>query len=360
MIKIAIIKPNHFDPHKLVKNDVKMSQFEQELKEYVQIVEINPKDFMQTILINLALKEKEHGDTEILWEKTNLLYQMCFNYETSGKNMEKDLNLIASFLSLNHTVINGTAVIFCDKINNNSVTEEHANVDFNEMMNLFHFYFFHQGLIITTDNKMIPVNYDNENHLNYQNHDVSQMALIADSKDNIGTDGHMLDFNFEIMVRKVQHDHLPVNKYLTKLTGLTVKGDALVKQKIGKDRYDNLDQSLMKKLLKLSEFDVNTRLIKESEVKEEKNKNLLPIIKNRYYILNQRLQKFQYQCAECKNNLVGHFYICGGCQRLKYCSQNCQKKHWDQHREECKKSQECFNCKVLKMIEKQTEEEKKK
>jgi hypothetical protein len=360
MIKVAIIKPNHFNPNKFVQNDVSLNQFEQELKEYVKIVEIHPQDFMQTILVSIGLDEKEHGDTEILWEEPDIIYQMCFNYEKSGKNMEKEINLIASFLSLAHTVINGTVVVFCDKVNDQFVTEEHGNMEIAIMLQLFREYFYHQGLIVTTNNKIVPVEFDNESLLKCQDVIIRHLPLITESEKNIGTDGNMLDFNFEIIVRNNQHDNLPVNKFLSKLTGLNVKGDCLLKQKISKDRYGNLEPSLFKKILKLSEFDVKTRLIKKEEVKEEKTKNLLPIIKNRYYLIKNRLAKFKCQCAECEKDISKHYFLCGGCHRLKYCDQNCQKKNWEKHAEECKKSQECFNCKVIEMFNKKLKEEEEK
>lgn len=358
MIKIAIIKPNHFNPEKFVQNDVPRQKLLEELKQIINVVEINPQDFISTILVSLELNEKEHGDTEILWEKKDLIYQMCFSYEKSGKPEQKDFNLMASFLSITHTIINGTAIFFCDKVNEEFVTREHENMDVDAVLKLFQNYFYHQGLIVTTENKIIPVIYDNENHLKYQDPEIGKLKLITENDQNVGTDGNILDFNFEVMIRNQNHDQLPVNKLLTKLVGLTVKGDGLIKQKVGTDRYDDLDVSLFKKLIKLSEFDVKTRLVKEAEVKEEKTKDAhhLLIIKNRYYVLKNRLIKFKFQCAECQKPLQNHFFICGGCKRLKYCNQDCQKKNWKNHQEECKKSQECFNCRVVKLLNAKSKE----
>ncbi|KAJ7232184.1 hypothetical protein B0H12DRAFT_203108 [Mycena haematopus] len=45
--------------------------------------------------------------------------------------------------------------------------------------------------------------------------------------------------------------------------------------------------------------------------------------------------------SECTNKeeRVGQWQKCAGCKQEWYCSRNCQKAHWPDHKESCKKAQ---------------------
>src|SRR5260221_10863486 len=42
-------------------------------------------------------------------------------------------------------------------------------------------------------------------------------------------------------------------------------------------------------------------------------------------------------CFICANSSTTHtLFYCSGCRNVRYCSKECQKKHWPEHKEECK------------------------
>jgi hypothetical protein len=50
----------------------------------------------------------------------------------------------------------------------------------------------------------------------------------------------------------------------------------------------------------------------------------------------KRINKFHH-CNNCstKETVSGEFNICSVCKLVRYCSRNCQKKHWDEHKTLC-------------------------
>ncbi len=42
----------------------------------------------------------------------------------------------------------------------------------------------------------------------------------------------------------------------------------------------------------------------------------------------------RFQCAVCK--IHGATKKCGRCKKIRYCSKECQKKHWTEHKKTCK------------------------
>jgi hypothetical protein len=55
---------------------------------------------------------------------------------------------------------------------------------------------------------------------------------------------------------------------------------------------------------------------------------------NRYYLLRERIEGMRAVC-ECCNKIPVKPVWCGGCYRMRYCNEHCQKENWDSHKLDC-------------------------
>lgn len=83
---------------------------------------------------------------------------------------------------------------------------------------------------------------------------------------------------------------------------------------------------------------------KDWETHKEKCKEYVKLIKN-----NIRPEEAKYICANCLKHSAKEYKCCTECKRVYYCSQECQKKDWETHKEKCKlyvgkELRTCVNC----------------
>jgi hypothetical protein len=55
---------------------------------------------------------------------------------------------------------------------------------------------------------------------------------------------------------------------------------------------------------------------------------------NRYYLLRQRIEGMRAVC-ECCNKVPTKPVWCGGCHRMRYCNEVCQRENWKSHQPDC-------------------------
>lgn len=337
--EIAIINPNNVtftnDEILSINNDILKNRIEQ----YIEFRTVTPDTMMIEIVDTIKLNTSQMGSTTLCKEDENYVYQLCHldppeNNDTNNNinNNNNNINNVASHLAMgNNTNIYGSCVMICSKIKDTGLCETHT-ISMDDIVNILYHKLTHKCVKINCDNSVEEIVFIND--------PIENMNINANVNQNFQwMELPLIKFNLIVFIQTNPLQDT-INKKATKLVGThKIHGDILVAAKSSEDEYIDMDIQLFEKLLILSSGPLIKRVLTDDEKKDGERIDGLPIVQNKYHILNERLKKHIYCCDFCNepynNDTQKNSCICTGCYRVVYHDKNCQKNDWLNHKVEC-------------------------
>lgn len=311
---VAIIQPNKVEAGDNCLNS---------LESCTTLVETDPEHMMETVVDSIGATPELIADTCMCYEDYNYRYQLCHvsMKDNGGKDNEDELNCTASYLCYGRVCVYGTAVLLRSKIQDSMICTP-CSTTFNDITDVLKTKFVHTGVRVAEDGT------------------VTEYTFKADPLEGREHDGWrwmeapLCRFNC-IVIFQTNPENAKVNKKITKFVGRTrLYGDVLVVTKTTENEYSNCDKMLFNKLLEVSGGSMSSRTLLKDEIDEDRKIDGLPVIVNRHRILENRYNNLKQTCHGCETS-VTEKQICSGCYRVTYCSTECQKQDWKEHKIDC-------------------------
>jgi hypothetical protein len=332
---IAIISNNNID---LENSKLSRDELKNLIAPHIHLQETSLEKMMQLIVNVINLTPDILGSTDICYQDDKLVYQLCHYEPEKDKITDTDLiNKISTHLVITKPNVYNNTVLICSKINPETNTCEPQSISsLDEISDLLYKRLVHTGVIIKTSGE-----YEIKEFCN------SPIELLDNLDDYSYIELNIISFNLLFIIKKTNKDNNDINKKATRLLGnKKVNGDVLITMQLDNNNrdYGSLDINIIKKLLKLSSNKLDSRKLKDYEESEEQINNL-PVVKNPYTILRDRLKNYKKVCNYCNEQVnVGEYLTCSGCYRAIYHKDlECNKLDWDKHKLECLNKVEPIN-----------------
>jgi hypothetical protein len=324
---IAIIKPNKFKFSQDDLESLTVDKILDDIQNHIDIVSLSSADFMEKIVTTIGLKPELMGDTNICYEDNKYIYQISHLDLKKNNLLENDnINGIASYLPIDDINVHGNAIFLCSEITDNHTCITN-NVNLNIIAEILYNKIVKTGIKISTDGNITEFKYSNDPIEN----------MNQDEKNNLRwLECNILKFNLILFVQKNPNPNT-INKKGTKLFGThRVYGNVYVVEKVTDNKFSSLQKTTFTKLLEICNGPLNSRDLIENENKDGQKINNLPIVYNRYCLLNDRYKNRLNKCNNCSKELNNDdFFKCAGCYRINYDSKECQKEDWTYHKPNC-------------------------
>lgn len=304
---------------KISKNAFNCIDFEKgDWKEYVELITASDNDeLMKIIVTTIAQTPDDIGDTAIILETYDNIYQMCYlDKEKNNKSVnENDINGVASNLILNKNKVYGDVVLIKTRLNEHYMTEaDHLDID--EVNYLLDCRINNMGLLIRVDGTVDEFRFNNsplENRMDGDNWRMMEMDLFK--------------FRFNLYFQKNPSENI-INKIVTRFVGdRIIHGDCLIIIKATENDYGFIDKELFSKIDTVCwDYIINRRIAQEPESKVD---GQIPVIDNGYTVVRKRYNKYKDKYNE------NYIYVCKGCYREKYIDKITQKIDWKYHKSDC-------------------------
>jgi len=238
-----------------------------------------------------------------------------------GKNEDINLNNLACYLTMDKSKIYGECVIMCSKITEN-YTCTPDTIDINTIAKIIQYNIIHKGIKLKVNGL------------------IEEFTFFDDPMENENTNYQWMElplFKFNIIIFLQVNPQKIINKKATRLLGKhIVEGDIIIVIKSTEDCFINFTKNIYNKIIKCCEGTLESRYLTEEEQKDGEKKDGLPIIMNKYCILDNRYNSITIVCNYCNKKMD---YIdnnlCCGCYRVRYCNTTCQKNDWYVHKNKC-------------------------
>jgi hypothetical protein len=309
MFQIILIKPNDFDlddipyktiPNKVYKNITRNDFFQiksnyvdipkmkEKIASYIEIISVDKDSFMEKSVEKINLDNKHYGDVRDCYEDPNNIYQVMFRLISQYDNRTNlKNNVLASLITNEKELIYGNVILF--KTNLPKENYEMSNIDTveNDIINLIMNNLYHTGVYIDNDNTIQQIFFNNSleivdpTHKFNKRNDIEQLM----KNENYGLK------NNEILKYKIQfifdtNSCENINEPLSRIICAPIRGKGIMISPCENDNsFYDLGKDEIVDLLKISP---DYKLSKE-EYSDIKNDNGYKIIKNKYRIVNFRL-----------------------------------------------------------------------
>ena len=327
---IILIKPNEFKFDKNI-DSLEDDYLYNKIKDFVEFHELSLDSMMEFIIDKINLTTEIMGSTSMCFENNEYVYQLCHLNRKDVDNNEQldDYNGLGSTLVMgNSEEVCGNCVLICSKVGNNNLCTTYS-LDKSRLLYILKKKLIHTGIEVETDGSINKFTYFDNPLENVDGDEIENKRYI---------ELPFLNFNLILILEKLPKDDT-INKKATKLFGNSiVNGKVILVSKSSEDEFLDIDEELFEKMLKASEGDIKKRELSEEEKKDgEQNEDNLPIVMNRYCILENRLKNYESKCFNCNNNIDENslIMVCTGCYRVKYDSKECQKENWKNHKNDC-------------------------
>lgn len=326
-MQIIHIKPNQFmfDRIKYFENK---KLLEQDIMEFVEVLEIDDNELMYNIVTILDIKsDKTLGNTSICHETSKNIFELCY---VGVENMENqqleqsdikddDKNNLASFLCGENVSKHG--IFFSSQINEEFYCEK-ASVTLSEFIDILYSKFVHTGIVISDDkyNLFTYFEHPTEYYRITNQEDFNKYELL-------NTD--MFGFGLTALIEK---ETTNINRTATRFFGRKIYGTVLLIAKTDNAYYD-LSLNVFTKLNYLSYQSLDKRnvSIKDDEIKDGELQKVI----NRWILLDEHYKNYKPECTNCHKEMVGSVLLCSGCYRVRYDCVLCQRDDWRRHKDEC-------------------------
>ena len=310
------------------------------LLKYCQIVKTTNDEIMYLLYDLLQLNEDTVGDSDIIYENGNTIYQLFHNSENLCPSEEKikakstseiNKNSIATYLVNSEKKIKGPILLLSSKIESNYLCST-QNTTLYDVINLLTKTFKHIGNILRVDDSVTTFEYesplDGISDLDKQNYNYLEATI----------------YNFHIFGcydSRVVPNPENFNKKASILLGTNVYGDIRICLST-ETKFLDIENSLIDDLIYCS-LHTKERTYENMEDMPEKYKGVT-IVKNNYALLDRKLKTFKVQCYKngcneiCnvdKNNIAMYDYKCNLCYKAFYHSKECMIQDNDTHKTTC-------------------------
>lgn len=346
--KIGIIKPNNFTFEK-ENHYMKKETIYNELQDLIEIYEIEENELMETIIDKINLNINVMGDTLNCYENEKELYQICFKCFETDNNLNEETNKLSSYLVYGKEIIKGTSIILKNKIQKNR-TCLLDNVNIEEITEIFYKKNVHKCVKINTDETLEELEFLNHPcELITFNSNVEEKDISIMKSEKPMINSKFLLHDLIIILDDENCEENQINKIATRIIGNKIKGNIIMCLKNDDFEFGDLTIDLVKKMQKIGNLSLNERIVNlENETEKDKESELKKII-NKEIILEEKLnENIENICSGCEKNIVGNKKICTGCYISQYHDEECQKKHWCEHKKECFKDKSYINDLVKK------------
>lgn len=284
---------------------------------YTHVVNTDDLNFTSDIVegIGVELCKKYPIHTTIIHEEYDRIWQISYVENID----EKKINNLTSSLTLDQKTICHNTVLFCSKVNNNGSCDN-LSINMNDFTKLITTKINHIGCVINT-----------QGHID--NFEFKHLTdIISNDYEYFSTT--LFGFTLDFYVKKNNECKL-LNKFASSVIKKKVYDNVYVVCKLGEYTYGNIDKILLQKIRQLYHTPIKLQDVTENEVKEERDSRGLLIVKNKWWMLKKKTNEFKNKfgiCWICDKNTK---LICTGCYRLHYCSKECQRNDWTNHKDEC-------------------------
>lgn len=308
MFQIIVIKPNEFDinsiPFKsesnksyneinrndffdIKSNYVDFDKFKEIISNYVEIITVDENSFMKSVIQQISLDDKHYGDVRDCYEEPNNIYQIMFRLISQyDKTDSLENNILASLLTYEKELIYGNVVLFKTNLPKDNYEMKNIDVVIDDIAKLVMNNLYHTGVYIE-DNKIEQIFYNN----NFEFVDPKSKFSKRTDIDHILKDENygfqtrdVLKYNMQLVFDKDSHDS--INEPMSRIMLGPVRGKGIITSPYeNNNSFLDLSKEELINILKVSpDFELTT-----NELKIEKDTFNRNIIKNKYRILNLRL-----------------------------------------------------------------------
>lgn len=262
------------------------------------------------------------------------------NYKTDNI---LNMNDFGCLLSLKHTVIENTCIVFANKYDlakPNFVSIDSINK--NDLIRIIRRRFFHSAIVIK-ENTLTKYYYQSVQHL------VSVVFGLTLDNDISKLSFSFLKYNLLYFFNKDKTKY--VNQIATRINGsYKMYGDVLILNELEENINTNLSLHEIKRLNVLAYGRLYDREIMENEQHtttkieldtdgKEQEKKITPYW-SKFIVVEHRMLKWienKNKCINCdkKMNITDKMITCNKCFRIKYCSVECEKEFNSYHYDEC-------------------------
>jgi len=324
---IAIIKPNNYKIQDLIlKKNIDRDFLNNIIKENIEFKKVYQTNMMEYIINTINLTPEIMGSTSMCYQDNKNIYQLChLDLKTSCIDTEQKINSIGSCLALDDEV-KDYAVLIKSKICQNNLCEPDSINNYEEIVDVLCHSLIHTGLKIDVDGN------------------VSEYQFFEDPCENIPVeelhnwrcvDVPILKFDLLMFIQLKPTNDI-INKKATRLAGkCVINGDVLLVSKYKNNIYLDLNKDMYNKIDTILWGTLKSRDLTPDELKDGESSNRLPIVLNRYCVLDAR-----YNLSIKKKSKNS---ICTGCYRIKYDNLVDQKNDWTRHKKECLYNKRPYN-----------------
>jgi hypothetical protein len=335
-ITILIIKPNKFlfNKQNFNKND-----FKQYIESYIEVKEILFSEMMELIVTTVGLTADTMADTNICYETATNIYQLCYLSVNNQSGTDEQINNISGYLT--SEAIFGHCILINSKISENQTCVP-DNITLDTFYDILYSKIIHVGILVNSSGDVKEIKFFEDPLENCPQESINNFKAV---------EINFLKFNL-IGYIELKPQNNVINKIATRIFGVhRVHGDVLFVHKSSSFEYSDFDQNLFHKIIKLSSSLMEKRDLTDEEKNESEEKiNDLPIVINKYFILENRLNQHVEKCDYC-HQILNQPFVCTGCYRFKYHNKECQINGWSEHKYSCLLNKKPINLQLLEKIQ---------
>lgn len=298
--KIAIIKENKISKYDYIdkeKKELKKEELKEELKKYVEIREIKNEDLMYTIVNELEQTPEMLGSTSMSYQDDKNIYQICHLDKTINVTGERNEivkqseNGVCNILSLDEEV-KDKGILIKSKINEKNICEMDNVKDIDEIIDIIEKSSIYKGVKIDTEGNIEEKKYI----------DSPEEIITEKNKIWYGLNIYIYKFELIIYLKLESQENNKLNKKATRLIGnYKIYGDVYIVSRKNENQYLNITKEMYEKMDKTLWGDIKSRELTKEELKDGEMKDGLPIVLNRYRILNNRYNNVKKEMKESDN-----------------------------------------------------------
>lgn len=299
--------------------------------------EIETDETMDFVVHTINLHPEDFGDTSLCYETSRRIFQLCHkSVDDNADNSKLELNGLASYLVQSRTKIYGPVVVLASRIDHETNVCSPCDITINDILHILNTRIQHKGIYLGCDGYVDEFLFTDD----------PLWELSEEEKSNLQqVECPFLKFNLVILI-KVKPTNNTINGKATRLLGTSrIYDDVIIVHRSSEYDYLDLTKPTFEKLLTLAYGGLHNRELTEAEKGDGKKHNDLPLVINRYCVVEKRYARHLFKCHGCSQTLTT-FVVCGGCYRRHYHDEKCQQGDWEFHKDDCLLGKESLNDRI--------------
>lgn len=334
----ASITPNDF----LFNPSDSIDDLQDRIQPWCNFTEIENSDIMDFVVHTIDLNPEDFGDTSLCYETSRRVFQLCHkSVDDNTDTSTLELNGLASYLVQSRTKVYGSVVVLASTIDPQTNICSPSNITIEDILHIINTRIQHKGIYLGCDGSVEEFLFTDD----------PLWELSEEEKENLQqVECPFLKFNLVLLI-KVKPTNNTINGKATRLLGTSrIYDDVIIVHRSSEYDYLDLTKPTFSKLLTLAFGGLHNRELTETEKSDGKKHNNLPLVINRYCIVEKRFAAYMAKCHGCSQELTDSI-ICSGCYRRHYHNIQCQKDDWEFHRDECLEGKESLNDRIKAKLE---------